>query len=186
MASLGVLAITEDRRHILNDLKSAKWLGAPKKLATELDKGVSAITCCAIGTGGDFFCAWRNIAGEKLWLSELGNYPTLATYLAGEDRKRFDDEFHVSLGPNGSFYFNNPTVDFFEGRWYGNPAYVTLGCDGSYVLVGRDGDLLWDLKGNYPSLEKVLQEATTGVRNVILSPLHIDLYYLVLNDGREY
>jgi hypothetical protein len=139
-------------------------------------------------------------------VSELGSYPRLATDLADEDsQKKFEpNKFHVSLGPNSSYYFNNTAFGqnadkldvkldrhltsrlTSDGHWDRDPIHVTLGCDGSYVSVGRDGDLLWDLKGGYASLETILQEATTGVGNVTLSPFHNDRYYIIFKDGREY
>jgi hypothetical protein len=114
----------------------------------------------------------------------LSNYPHLATYLEDKDRKsKFDYAgFNCSLGPNGSFYINNsatgqhhynldPSLERelderldASGKWPWDPAQVTLGLDGAFVLVGKKGDLFWDLKGKYVSMEKKLQETKQGVQ----------------------
>jgi hypothetical protein len=113
----------------------------------------------------------------------LNNYPDLVSYIQDENRGReFDySTFNCSLGPNGSFYINNSGTGEHYGRiddaldkelkrrldkidWVGDPSQVTLGVGGAFVLVGKKGDLFWDLKGNYEKLDKELQETKQGLQ----------------------
>ena len=120
---------------------------------------------------------------ELVAVRQLDKYPVLESYLAGKfkEEKIKYDSMHVSLGPNGSFYINSSVGQHQngldpklqkeldgrltpEGLWPWDPAQVALGVEGSYVLVGKKGDIMWDLKGHYASLETKLQEAKLGVK----------------------
>lgn len=112
----------------------------------------------------------------------LENYPQLEEYIADISAAKDIElsSFHVSLGPNGSFYINSnrgqyqssldATLDkeiterLSDDKYVHDPVNVALGVDGSYVLVGSKGDIMWDLKGQYWSLEEELQNAKFGVR----------------------
>ena len=51
-----------------------------------------------------------------------------------------------------------------SGRWNSDPAKIVLGIDGTYVLVGKKGDVVWDLKGHYGGLDRLLMESKFGVK----------------------
>lgn len=115
-------------------------------------------------------------------MRSLENYPELEEYIADISSAKDIDlsSFHVSLGPSGSFYINSNrgqyrgsldnrlnqeiTERVLDGHHVGDPVSVALGVDGSYVLVGSKGDTMWDLKGQYGSLDEQLQNAKFGVR----------------------
>lgn len=123
----------------------------------------------------------------------MSNYPELKTYLEDTDRKaKFDFAgFNCSLGPNGAFYINNSGSGQYhrkldpslqkeldrrvneEGLWPYDPTHVALGLDGAFVLVGKKGDLFWDLKGKYAFLEKKLQETKQRVKVKIVSEMQL-------------
>jgi hypothetical protein len=118
----------------------------------------------------------------------LPNYPALREYLQKDENKvRFNkEEFYCSLGTEGQFYINNPGCGQYKlfhdqnlerdltqrldanGQWSSDPVKVTLGINGAYVVVGKKGDVFWDLKGHYGGLDKLLMEAKYGVQVSIL------------------
>lgn len=63
--------------------------------------------------------------------------------------------------------------------------HVSLGVHGSYVLLGKSGDLLWDLKGHYTDLDEILMGAKSGVKHVALSIFASNYYYVEFSDGRK-
>jgi hypothetical protein len=86
-------------------------------------------------------------------------------------------KFHVSLTLEGEYFFNNEGF----GRRYSNglptrllkelkerpeddPLFVALGIDNTFVLVGKKGDVFWDLKGHYGRLDQKLKELDCGVK----------------------
>jgi hypothetical protein len=112
----------------------------------------------------------------------LSGYPLLKDCLEDEEKKKFNNKmFRCSLGIPPTFYMNASGVGQYksfnekalreecksrleDASWVRDPAYVSLGIDHSWVLLGKKGDLLWDLKGHYTDLDKALQETTIGVR----------------------
>jgi len=66
-----------------------------------------------------------------------------------------------------------------SGRWNSDPAKIVLGVDGTYVLVGKKGDVVWDLKGHYGGLDRLLMESKFGVKTVALSPFNGQHWYLL-------
>jgi hypothetical protein len=46
----------------------------------------------------------------------------------------------------------------------GDPVKIAIGVDNAYVMVGKKGDLCWDLQGHYSDLDKALCEVKTGVK----------------------
>ncbi|KAK1819516.1 hypothetical protein LTR12_006090 [Friedmanniomyces endolithicus] len=112
--------------------------------------------------------------------NSLSNYPELKeAYDKGKDEwleSRDFSKIHCSLARNGSYYFNNnsgATAKIAQSRnGLDDPQLVALGIDGSYVMLGKKGEILWDLKDHYTDLEKVLQESKSGVDHVVLSPFN--------------
>ena len=115
-------------------------------------------------------------------VSSLGSYPQLETYIA--DKLTAKDielsSFQVSLGPNGSFYVRSNKGELWdglddklvkelnqrltpEGAYANDPLGVELGVDGSYVILGGKGDIMWDLKGQYGTLDEELQSAQSAL-----------------------
>jgi hypothetical protein len=119
---------------------------------------------------------------EQSLARSLSNYPLLNTYVETIVQKDGYEAstVHVALGPNGSFYINSssgenrggldPRLDreidrrISGGFWDHDPIHVTLGVDGSYVLLGKKGDIFWDLKGQYEDLDKALMGSKVGVK----------------------
>ena len=80
-----------------------------------------------------------------------------------------DGQFQVSYGPGGSWFACTSWGHYWSGGeivgsiaqatkddfW---PVMGTLGVEGSYVLVDKNGARKWDLKGKYDALEKILKE----------------------------
>ncbi|KAK1056461.1 hypothetical protein LTR74_014877 [Friedmanniomyces endolithicus] len=130
--------------------------------------------------------------------NSLSNYPELKeAYDKGKDEwleSRDFSKIHCSLARNGSYYFNNNSgatakiaqsrngldvrlgkeisSKLEDGKFVQDPQLVALGIDGSYVMLGKKGEILWDLKDHYTDLEKVLQESKSGVDHVVLSPFN--------------
>jgi hypothetical protein len=93
-----------------------------------------------------------------------------------------------ALGPGGAYYVSSPGIGQArsgldsrlereilrrlneEKLFVGDPASVTLGIKGSYVLVGKKGDIFWDLKGEYTRLDNMLQSSEVGVEASTLQP----------------
>lgn len=115
-------------------------------------------------------------------MHSLENYPKLEEYIVDISSAKDIElsSLHVSLGPSGSFYINSNRGQYQMGldgrldqeiterlsddKYVRDPVNVALGVDGSYVLVGSKGDIMWDLKGQYGSLDEELQNAKFGVR----------------------
>jgi hypothetical protein len=45
-----------------------------------------------------------------------------------------------------------------------DPVKVAIGVGHAYVMVGKKGDLCWNLQGHYSNLDRVLCEAKAGVK----------------------
>jgi hypothetical protein len=103
-------------------------------------------------------------------------------------KKDDHEKMSCSLGPDGSYYVNAPNIGqsrkgldrrlekelvrrLDSKKLYdGDPASITLGAKGSYVLVGKKGDIFWDLKGEYKQLDSLLQKSEVGVEVRNLQP----------------
>lgn len=121
--------------------------------------------------------------------NSLSNYPELSeAYNKGKDewiQSRDFSKIHCSLAQNGSYYFNNNSgatakvgqshdgldarlgkeinSKLVGGKFVQDPQLVALGIAQSYILLGKNGEILWDLKDHYTDLENVLQESKVGV-----------------------
>ncbi|KAK0906114.1 hypothetical protein LTR02_006142 [Friedmanniomyces endolithicus] len=193
----GVLAFTSGGYCIEKNNGKIKWRNVPRKLAAEL-KSAQQVFCIAVGPNDDFFCAWKSTDGRPWLWNSLGNYPELKeAYDKGKDEwleNRDFSKIHCSLARNGAYYFNNnsgATAKIAQSRngldvrlgkeisskledskFVQDPQLVALGIDGSYVMLGTNGEILWDLKDHYTDLEKVLLESKSGVEHVVLSPFN--------------
>ncbi|TKA63819.1 hypothetical protein B0A55_10019 [Friedmanniomyces simplex] len=193
----GVLAFTPKGYCIEKKDGKLKCQQIPKALAAEL-KTAQTIFCIAIGSNLNFFCAWKGTDGRPWIWRSLDEYPELekAYEKGNEEWLKSGDftKFHCSLGQNGSYYFNNKlstaakvgqsrdgldvrlgkeiTRRLEDQRFAQDPQQVALGIGGSYVLVGKNGDIFWDLKDHYADLETILQEAKSGVEHAVLSPFN--------------
>ncbi|KAK0257977.1 hypothetical protein LTS16_002046 [Friedmanniomyces endolithicus] len=184
----GVLAFTSGGYCIEKNNGKIKWRNIPQKLAAEL-KTAQQVYCIAVGPDDDFFCAWKG-TDERPWMwNSLSNYPELSeAYNKGKDewiQSRDFSKIHCSLAQNGSYYFNNNSgatakvgqshdgldarlgkeinSKLVGGKFVQDPQLVALGIAQSYILLGNNGEILWDLKDHYTDLEKVLQESKVGV-----------------------
>jgi len=117
---------------------------------------------------------------ENLPAKRLTNYPDLDRWLESKKNRLNMLEFHCSLGAEGQFYVNNvsqgqharlhPSImkevktRYTSDKYSGDPVKVAIGVDYAYVMVGKKGDLCWDLQGHYSNLDKVLCEANDGVK----------------------
>lgn len=134
----------------------------------------------------------------------LSNYPGLDKWESSHSWTAKDhQEMCCSLGADGSYYISAPTLGqsrlnldnrldkeieqrHTEGKMFdGDPASVTLGIKGSYVLVGKKGDLFWDLKGEYKPLDLLLKESEVGVKVSTSLPFMKTMYSSFLHQSEE-
>lgn len=112
---------------------------------------------------------------ENLPAKRLTNYPDLDRWLESKKHKLKVPELHCSLAAKGQFYVKcvshgycarlDPSImKEVKARVGSYPVNVAIGVDNAYVMVGKKGDLCWDLQGHYSNLDKVLCEANAGVK----------------------
>jgi|SRR5579871_6983409 len=122
----------------------------------------------------------KSISENRVLAKRLKNYPDLDRWLESNKNKFNVQEFHCSLGAEGQFYVNNlsrgqyakldPSImkeikaRFINDKYGGDPVKLTIGIGYAYVMVGKKGDICWNLRGNYSNLDKILCEANSGVK----------------------
>ncbi|KAJ6518351.1 hypothetical protein DFH09DRAFT_1194478 [Mycena vulgaris] len=142
-----------------------------------------------------FYMAWQG-KGRKSWLEwdylgdayarlthfvkSPGTWPTTRTTF-GPNRSYF------SISPSGCSWQNLPSKleeDIIMRSRIHHPTAVALGVDGSYVVVYNDGSAKYDLRGMYPLVKALFDEARGGgVKYVALNPFIPGEYYAVCLDG---
>lgn len=112
---------------------------------------------------------------NNLSARRLTNYPDLDRWLESKKNRLNLPEFHCSLGPEGQFYINmsygqlaklDPSIVKERKACFtsGDLVKVAIGVDCAYVMVGKKGDLCWDLQGHYSDLDRALCNAKSGVK----------------------
>ncbi|KAJ7234854.1 hypothetical protein C8J57DRAFT_1574563 [Mycena rebaudengoi] len=141
-----------------------------------------------------FYIAWQG-KGGKSWLEGLlrrhvrppdafvnspGTWPTTRTTF-GPNRSYF------SISLSDCSWQNLPSgleADIIMRSCTQYPTAVALGVDGSYVAVYNDGSPAYDLRGMYPLVKALFDEARGGgVKYVALNPFIPGEYYAVCRDG---
>ncbi|KAJ7126036.1 hypothetical protein C8R44DRAFT_851604 [Mycena epipterygia] len=175
-------------RLLLEDNKHPQAMDTPYDVAFPMEPGLYAM-------------CWKTIAGED-WYEDgcLGpNYARLARFIksvaaTGKHTTR------TVFGPGASYFSISPSgyswqniVPALEEDIHNciktrRPTTVTLGVQGSYVVLYNDGTVTFDLRGQYPLVEGLIrntQETSQrrGVMYVALNPFVAGEYYAVYGDG---
>ncbi|KAH0334889.1 hypothetical protein KCU81_g9278, partial [Aureobasidium melanogenum] len=197
----GLLAFAEDG-YVWEGSGLIVWRNPPSKLEEEL-KTSKKMYCVSIGPNGGFFYSWKDHKGKtkRRFQSPTGSDCSSLEELLEHNKETFNDQaFHVSLGPQGSYYINNfPIGQGYEGvhqklgieikrrypereTYVQDPVHVTLGVGKTYALIGKEGDIFWDFASHYPDLDAKLLRSKVGVENIVLSPFDGRYWFVLFKD----
>ncbi|KAJ7483966.1 hypothetical protein B0H11DRAFT_2019718 [Mycena galericulata] len=149
---------------------------------------------------GTFAGCWKSLSGEDRFYVP-GNYMCLArlikslgaNFAPGQTTRTVFGHggSFFSMSPKGYAWQNLPEAledDIIHSMRVRRPVCVALGYQNAYVVLYTDGNVLFDLRGYYPSVEAMIrntQEATRrgGLTYVSLNPHVSDEFYAAFGDG---
>ncbi|KAK6977303.1 hypothetical protein R3P38DRAFT_549408, partial [Favolaschia claudopus] len=175
---------------LLEDNAHPQAIDIPYDVAFPMEPGLYAL-CWKTRTGEDWFEDGR-----------LGpRYHRLARFVKNVSTK--GPGLHTTLtvfGPNSSFFSHSPTGycwqnippeledDIHGAMKLRRPTCVALGVQGAYIVLYNDGTIVFDLRGQYPLVEKIIrnpQEAARrrGIMYIALNPFIPGEFYAVYGDA---
>ncbi|KAK6214586.1 hypothetical protein LQW54_004308 [Pestalotiopsis sp. IQ-011] len=141
-----------------------------------------------------FATTFDKLLQDKDWGAVQKLYPELFEFLSKNRNTACPTS--ISLGPAGSYFINvdgrtsfkcHPETPIDIEASYSSRLW--WGANGSYVLEFSDKrkTLRWDLKGQYGSLDEILQEMGTGkMKELALNIEDGSSFALILTDGSAY